>query len=113
MGSTTIGLMWGAKVRKGVDLYARWEAAPQRGLDFPAWPADSRLLGYWIGVPGSDRRDVPDLREVAISRIATAKPYARATGRAKARWALFAAWARERGVELPEPELWIAETEVA
>lgn len=121
MGQMTVGVLYGVKEPKGVDLYGnddslvlRYEQA--RGHAPQADQGDGGVVGFWVAVGsgGGRESDCADLEAaVALDDIPDAKPYAMAYRRAWERWAAFDAWCTAQGVTLPPARLWLALTEVA
>lgn len=125
MGRMTVGVLYGIKLSRDdipEDLQDRFdeEMTPTR-CDLrrrrDVCPRDialdgESLFGYWValgtggedyGVPGFHARKLHELSGAYVEEIK----------RASVRWEFFAEWARQRGVELPDPDLWITETELA
>lgn len=136
MGQMTIGLMLGAALPQGVfayddeaddgglfEAYTRHVAGVcgpgnyaewwrKRRAHVPSTAEDRNLCGFWVALDrGGDEYGV---EEIPSSPIATLEAkFAEPLLAARERWEAFAAWARLRGVEMPAPALWIAQTEVA
>jgi hypothetical protein len=130
MGQTVVGVLYGAAVPRGVDLWEddgdeqglleQWQRlGPRRGGDARgyragyAWPpgASRPVVGYWVALNGGNVAGVPRLDDRCV-RVSALR---RLPANAKARraWRRFARWARSRGVALQRPTLWIAPTGVA
>jgi hypothetical protein len=118
MGQQAVGILWGAELP--LDLTELEEGALDDLLEWRSgngartvhvWNEEGQdLIGFWIAVEqgewgtldllGEPLRvdDLPKLGAYALVREA---------------WREFAPWAKGRGVELQEPTLWIAPTEIS
>lgn len=78
---------------------------------------ESNLIGFWVAAGASGKPGCPDLVEggaIPLRDLDQMPPYDRAITVAQERWARFAKWAeKSENVGLPEPRLWILNTEVA
>ena len=110
MGQLTYGILVGTRAPEGVDLYELAETVKPPCL--PAFPPDSRLVGFWVAVGASGKKGVPYLGEVRLGHVDATEPYAKACSEARRQWMEYARWAREQGVEIGGGELWLAEAEV-
>lgn len=116
MGQTKIGMLYGAKIPKGVDLWgAHEEGALGRWVQDHEyhsieWPQDSDIVGAWVAVDGAENGEL-DLcaSTTALVTVLGCKQFKAA----KKRWEKFAAFAAKQGVTFDKPELWFALTEVA
>ncbi len=99
-----------AGTRRAQDVLPRDEFIPVN----PRLGDGAELLGFWVAIGGSGKPGVPSPdRTVAADEVATTEPYATSYALALGRWNRFARWCDARGVPLPPPRLWLAETEVA
>lgn len=138
MGQMTVGVLYGAKLPEGMWAYEdeaedggilrRFESEAMfvdrtkpdhyqtywklRREIVPATAYENNLIGYWVALDrGGDAYGVPGFHTRKLHEISGA--YVEEIKEACLRWEFFAEWARQRGVGLPDPDLWITETEVA
>ena len=81
----------------------------------PSWESESEpaFVGFFFAAGASGKDEVPYLEGFRLSNLATDKRYRKAMRLAAKRWATLADWCSGKGITLPEPELWLIQTEVA
>lgn len=121
MGQMTYGLMYGCKQKPLESWEDGWYEVigtkdgynPRKGPRLAA-PEAPDIIGFWVAVGASGKRGVPILDDVATDDIRRHPEIGPAYGAAVAAWAPFAAWMMKKHlVTLPEPRLWLVQTEVA
>lgn len=94
---------------EGCDL---WTASRRLVPDWETG-SDPAFLGFFVAAGASGKEGVPQLKPFRLSSIDENEEYTQAMHSAKSAWSLFLQWCVSRGIMLPEPELWLTETEVA
>lgn len=133
MGQMTIGIMWGAELPKGAwpyddeaadgglfEAYTKHAVGPYDDRDWwtrcrrlvPSQCEDRNVVGFWVALDrGGDEYGVEEIGTTPFAEVG--QRFGSAIFAATDRWEKFAAWAKEHGVEMPEPSLWLGLTEVA
>jgi hypothetical protein len=75
------------------------------------YKAEPPLLGFYVAVGGSGKDGLPFLTGFPLDDVGSV--FGKEIAAAKERWDRFAAWAKEKGVDLPEAQLYFSETETA
>lgn len=117
MGQMTYGVLYGVSLDVDGDFSSEdtLEAYAKTGKEPPEWEGQSTpcFLGYFIAAGASGKDGVPKLESFRLDSLDSDKRYAKATKLAAKRWAKFADWCERHGMKVPEPHLWLIETEVA
>jgi len=127
MGQSAIGVMYGCELPEGLDVSGEESGGPDLILEFEqaiGWKYESNfrpvsvegiddvpVIGVLVAVSGSGKNGAADLwptRRFADILLLPEAVKARET------WEQFAAWCKDRHVEVPaEAEFWIVTTETA
>jgi hypothetical protein len=91
----------GRRDARGADLYV-----PDTNSE-----GKTHCMGFWVAIGATGKRGAPELSDLILSR--PEETYGLEITAAKERWDRFAAWAKAEGIELPDAELRLVETEVA
>ena len=136
MGQMTYGLCYGFPDQKikGFDCDTTLEEyraakadaikALAKKLNVSTWQAQHQILpdwngegtyfcGFFIAAGGSGKEGLPYLEGFRLADLDTDKRYKKAMKTAADAWAKFADWCSQRGIDLPAPQLWLIECEVA
>lgn len=117
MGQMVIGLMLGCKIPKRIALHNEefgdgevpglidvWENENHKN-NAPEVEHDAGVFGFWLFQEHEDFGD----KARALDDLPKSKEYRTALKN----WTAFSKWAVKQGVKLPEPQLFLAQTEVA
>jgi hypothetical protein len=89
-----------------------WEAADHVVPDWET-ASDPSVLGFFIAAGASGREGVPYLKTFRLDAVGEDDDYNEAMRAAQPAWDSFAQWCADKGIVLPEPAVWLTETEVA
>lgn len=124
MGQTTIGVLYGVEVPKGLHLREKgeglldkWEGLPAKTRGQPGivttWEGDRGLIGVWVAVAGdtSEHKGALDISGKCIpaDKLVELAP----APKAHQAWERFSEWALDQGVDFVKPQMWLAPTETA
>jgi hypothetical protein len=118
MGQQAVGILWGAElpldlteIEEGVLDELEGFVSGKGARVVHVWNAEGQdLIGFWIAVEQGEWGTLDLLGEpLRVDELTHLGAYALV----REAWEEFAPWAKEQGVELQEPTLWIAPTEIA
>ena len=131
MGTTTFAMMLGAKMPElptGKRWYGdselvdgKWKFVPgllgvydSNGGIEPHTDDGYEIVGFFVAVGASGKRGAPRLcGPIDLNQFEMDARYADACKRARAAWETFAAFCAEHDVMLPEPRMYLVQTDVA
>jgi hypothetical protein len=73
------------------------------------YESSSGFIGFFLAVGASGQDGVPYLKEFRLDDVRDKY----LTTVVETRWSAFAAWCSNKGIQLPDPSIWLVETEVA